>query len=195
MTAAEYQRLYRILIVRACRALRFAAWKGEDRVLEGSGQSPADYVAETLIQWGTNQLSFTGPPETVPTFLTRVMTNKIVSTLRKPAVKTSRRGKTTLADELTEDASPQAKPESLFELRSLLRDATFRAALDLCVADDEDLKEYVLAIETFEDTVPAARDIASLLGVPETEIYNRRRKLARRLGKHGFTGSRRRSNV
>jgi DNA-directed RNA polymerase specialized sigma24 family protein len=194
-TEAEYQRLYRILIVRACRALRFAAWNGEDRLLEGSGKSPADYVAETLIQWGTHQLPFTGPPEAVPAFLTKVMTNKIVSTLRKREVQTSRSGKTTLADELTEEAAPQSKPESLFDLRSLLRDGAFRAALDQCVADDEDLKEYVLAIETFEATVPAARDIASLLKVPESEIYNRRRKLARRLGKHGFTGSRRRSNV
>jgi DNA-directed RNA polymerase specialized sigma24 family protein len=195
MNQAEYQRLYRILIGRACRALRFAAWKGEDWVLEGSGKSPADYVAETLIQWGTNQLPFTGPPEAVPAFLTKVMTNKIVSTLRKPEVKTSRSGKTTPADELTGNASPQSKPESLFDLRLLLRDAAFGEALNQCVADDEDLKEYVLAIETFEDTVPPARDIASLLGVPETEIYNRRRKLARRLGKHGFSASRRRSNV
>lgn len=195
MTEAEYERLYRILIGRACRAFRFAAWKGEDRVLEGSGKSPADYVAETLILWGTNQLSFTGPPEAVPAFLTKVMTNKILSTLRKPEVKTIRRGKTTPADELTEDASPQSKPERLFDLRSLLRDAKFRDALDQCVADDDDLKEYVLAIETFEDGIPAARDIASLIGVSETEIYDRRRKLARRLGKYGFTASRRRSNV
>ena len=108
-------------------------------------------------------------------------------------MKTSRSGKTTLADELTEDTSPQSKPESLFDLRSLMRDDAFREALDQCTADDDALKEYVLAIETFEDTIPAARDIASLLRVPETEIYNRRRKLARRLGKHGFTGSRRRS--
>jgi DNA-directed RNA polymerase specialized sigma24 family protein len=195
MNEAEYQGLYRILIARACRALRFAAWKGEDWVLAQSGKSPADYVAETLILWGTNQLSFTGPPEAVPAFLTKVMTNKIVSTLRKREVKTGRSGKTTLTDELAEDASPQSKPESLFDLRSLLRDAAFREALDQCVADDEDLKEYVLAIEMFEDTIPAARDIASLLEVPETEIYNRRRKLARRLGKHGFIGSRRRSKV
>jgi DNA-directed RNA polymerase specialized sigma24 family protein len=195
MNQAEYKRLYRILIVRACRALRVAALRGEDRIVEGSGMSPADYVAETLIQWGTNQLSFTGPPEAVPAFLTKVMTNKIVTTLRKREVKTGRSGKTTLADELTEDVSPQAKPESLFDLRSLLRDDAFREALNQCIADDEDLKEYVLAIETLEDTAPAARDIAALLRVPETEIYNRRRKLARRLGKHGFSASRRRSKV
>lgn len=195
MDEAEYRRLYRILIVRACRALRVAAWKGEDRVLEGSGKSPADYVAETLILWGTDQLPFTGTPEALVAYLTKVMTNKIVSTLRKREVEAGRSGKTAAADELLEDASPRPKPESLFDLRSLLRDTAFRAALDQCITDDEDLKEYVLAIETFEDTVPAARDIASLLGVPETEIYNRRRKLARRLEKHGFTGSRRRSKV
>jgi DNA-directed RNA polymerase specialized sigma24 family protein len=195
MDQAEYKRLYRILVVRACRALRVAAWKGEDRVLEGSGKSPADYVAETLILWGTNQLPFTGTPEALVAYLTKVMTNKIVSTLRKREVEAGRSGKTMLADELLEDTSPRPKPESLCDLRSLLRDTAFRAALDQCITDDEELKEYVLAIETFEDTVPAARDIASLLGVPETEIYNRRRKLARRLGKHGFTGSRRRSKV
>jgi DNA-directed RNA polymerase specialized sigma24 family protein len=195
MNEAEYRRLYRILIARACRVLCVAASKGEDWVLAQSGKSPADYVAETLILWGTNQLEFTGTPEALVAYLTKVMTNAIVSTLRKREVKTSRSGKTTLADELTEDASPQSKPESLFDLRSLLRDAAFREALDQCIADNEDLKEYVLAIETFEDTIPAARDIASLLRVPETEIYNRRRKLARRLGKHGFTASRRRSMV
>jgi len=110
-------------------------------------------------------------------------------------VKTSRNGKTMLADELTEDSSSQSKPETLFDLRSLMRDDAFREALRQCSADDDALQEYVLAIEMFEDTIPAARDIASLLGVPETEIYKRRRKLARRLGKHGFTASRRRSKV
>ena len=123
------------------------------------------------------------------------MTNAIISTLRKKEVSTSRNGKTTVADELIEDPSAKRKPESLFDLRSLLRDDAFREALGQCIEDDEALKEYILAIETFEDTIPAAREIASLLGVPETEIYNRRRKLVRRLGKHGFTASRRRSKV
>ncbi len=89
----------------------------------------------------------------------------------------------------------RAQSETLFELRSLMRDDAFREALRECTADDDALQDYVLAIETFEDTIPAARDIASLLGVPETEIYNSRRKLARRLGKHGFAASRRRSKV
>ena len=195
MNDAEYRRLLKILTVRACRVLRVAASKGDDWVLGESGKSPADFVAEALIRWGTNQLHFSGPPEALPGFLMTVMTNAIISTLRKKAVKTSRSRKMTLADELTEDASPQSKPESLFDLRSLLRDDAFREALDQCTADDAALKEYVVAIEMFEDTIPAARDIASLLGVPVTDIYNRRKKLARRLGKHGFTESRRRSKV
>jgi DNA-directed RNA polymerase specialized sigma24 family protein len=195
MNDAEYRRLLKILTVRACRVLRVAASKGDDWVLGESGKSPADFAAETLIRWGTKQLQFSGPPEALPGFLMTVMTNAIISTLRKKAVKTSRSGKMTLADELTEDASPQSKPESLFDLRSLLRDDAFREALDQCTADDAALKEYVVAIEMFEDTIPAARDIASLLGVPVTDIYNRRKKLARRLGKHGFTESRRRSKV
>ncbi len=195
MNDAEYRRLLKVLTVRACRVLRVAASKGEDRVLAESGKSPADYAAETLIRWGTNQLQFTGTPEALVAYLTKVMTNAIISTLRKKEVKMSRNGKTTLADELIEDSSPQSKPESLFDLRSLMRDDAFREALDQCTADDDVLKEYVVAIEMFEDTIPAARDIASLLGVPVTDIYNRRKKLARRLGKHGFTESRRRSKV
>jgi DNA-directed RNA polymerase specialized sigma24 family protein len=195
MNDAEYRRLLRILTTRACRVLKVATSHGEDWLLPESGKSPADFAAETVISWGTNQLRFSGPPEALPGFLMTVMTNAIISTLRKPAVKTGRGGKITPADELTEDASPQSKPESLFDLRSLLRDDAFRAALDQFTADDENLKEYVVAIETFEDTIPAARDIASLLDVPVTDIYNRRKKLARRLGKHGFTESRRRSQV
>jgi DNA-directed RNA polymerase specialized sigma24 family protein len=195
MSDAEYRRLLKVLTVRACRVFGVAASKGEDWVLAESGKSPADYAAETLIRWGTNQLEFTGSPEAVPAFLMKVMTNKIISTLRKREVKASRSGKTTLADELTGDASLQSKPESLFDIRSLLRDAAFRKALDVCTAGDEELKDYVLAIETFEDVIPTAQDIASLLGVPVKQIYERRRKLARRLGKHGFTASRRRSKV
>jgi len=194
MDDAEYRRLLKILTVRACRALKVAASKGEDWVL-AAGKSPADYAAETLILWGTNQLQFTGTPEKLMAFLTKVTTNAIISTLRKKEVKASRSGKIMPADELTEDASLQSKPESLFDLRSLLRDDAFRNALDQCIADDDELKEYVLAIETFEDIIPSAQDIASLLGVPVTKIYDRRRKLARRLGKHGFTASRRRSKV
>jgi len=111
MTDAEYRRLLKILTLRACRALRVAASNGEGWILAESGKSPADYAAETLIRWGTNQLQFTGTPEALVAFLTKVMTNKIVSTLRKREGKTSRSGKTTVADELTEDASPQSKPE------------------------------------------------------------------------------------
>lgn len=98
-------------------------------------------------------------------------------------------------DEFPGDPSLQSKAENLFDIRSLLRDDAFRKALDQCTADDKDLKDYVDAIEMFEDGIPAAGDIASLLDVPVTDIYNRRKKLARRLGKHGFTESRRRSQV
>ena len=195
MNDAEYRRLLKILTARACRVLKVATSHGDDWLLPESGKSPADFAAETLIRWGTNQLRFSGPPEALPGFLMTVMTNAIISTLRKPAVKTGRGGKMTPADELTEDTSPQSKPESFFDLRSLLRDDAFRGALDQCTADDESLQEYVVAVETFEDTIPAARDIASLLDIPVTDIYNRRKKLARRLGKHGFTESRRRSQV
>ena len=195
MDDTEYRRLLKILTARAWRVLNVAASYGEDWLLPESGKSPADFAAETLIRWGTDQLRFSGPLEELPIFLKRVMTNAIISTLRKPAVKTGRGGMITTADELTEDTSPQSKPESLFDIRSLLRDDAFRAALNQCIADDKELKEYVDAIEIFDDGIPAARDIASLLDVPVTDIYNRRKKLARRLGKHGFTESRRRSQV
>ena len=195
MDDAEYRRLLKILTARACRVLNVATSYGEDWLLPESGKSPADFAAETLIRWGTDQLRFSGPPEALPGFLMKVMTNAIISTLRKPAVKTGRGGMMTSADELTEDTSPQSKPESLFDIRSLLRDDAFRAALNQCIADDKELKEYVDAIEILDDGIPAARDIASLLDVPVTDIYNRRKKLARRLGKHGFAESRRRSQV
>jgi len=195
MNDAEYRRLLKTLTARACRVLKVAASHGEDWLLPESGKSPADFAAETLIPWGTNQLRFNGPPEALPGFLMTVTTNAIISALRKPAVKTGRGGKMTPADELTEDTSPQSKPQSLFDIRSLLRDDAFRAALDQCTADDKELKEYVDVIEMFEDGIPAARDIASLLDVSLTDIYNRRKKLARRLGKYGFTESRRRSQA
>jgi DNA-directed RNA polymerase specialized sigma24 family protein len=195
MNDAEYRRLLRTLTARACRVLNVATCYGDDWLLPESGKSPADFAAETLIRWDTDQLRFSGPPEALPGFLMTVMTNSIISTLRKPAVKAGRGGKMTSADELTEDISPQSKPESLFDIRSLLRDDAFRAALNQCIADDKGLKEYVDAIEIFEEGVPAARDIASLLDVPVTDIYNRRKKLARQLGKYGFTESRRRSQV
>ena len=104
MNEGEYRRLLKILTVRACRVLRVVTSKGDDWVLGESGKSPADFAAETLIRWGTNQLQFSGPPEALPGFLMAVLTNAIISTLRKRAVKTARSGKTTLADELTEDA-------------------------------------------------------------------------------------------
>ena len=59
MNEGEYQRLLKILTVRACRVLRVATSKGDDWTLGESGKSPADFAAETLIRWGTNQLQFT----------------------------------------------------------------------------------------------------------------------------------------
>jgi DNA-directed RNA polymerase specialized sigma24 family protein len=194
MNDAEYRRLVKLLTVRACRALKLTASKGEDWIL-AEGKSPADYAAETLILWGTNNLQFTGTPDKLMPFLTRVTTNAIISALRKKETKASRSGKMLPTDGLTGEVSLQSKPESLFEIRSLLRDDAFRAALNQCVANDKELKEYVDAIEMFEEGIPAARDIASLLDVSVTDIYNRRKKLARRLGKHGFTESSRRSEV
>ncbi len=89
MIEGEYRRLLKILTVRACRVLRVATSRGDDWVLGESGKSPADFAAETLIRWGTNQLQFSGPPEALPGFLMTVMTNAIISTLRKKAVKTA----------------------------------------------------------------------------------------------------------
>src|SRR5258708_19985738 len=106
MNDAEYRRLLKVLTVRACRVLRVAASKGEDRVLAESGKSPADYAAETLIRWGTNQLQFTGTPEALVAYLTKVMTNAIISTRRKKEVKMTRNANTTLATQLTQNYSP-----------------------------------------------------------------------------------------
>ena len=124
------------------------------------------------------------------------MTNAIVSTLRKREVESGPERQDD-AGRRTHSKIPPPNPSRKASATSVRCCATTRFARRWisASADDEELKEYVVAIETFEDTVPAARDIASLLGVPETEIYNRRRKLARRLGKHGFTASRRRSKV
>jgi DNA-directed RNA polymerase specialized sigma24 family protein len=194
MNDAEYRRLIKMLTVRACRVLKIAAAKGEDWIL-AAGKSPADYAAETLILWGTNKLPFTGSPEKLDAYLTKVMTNAIISSLRKKEVKASRAGKIVPPDELPDDLSLQSKPENLFDIRSLLRDAAFRKSLDQCAADDKALQEYIDAIEIFEDGIPTPEEIASLMGVPVTKVYEYRRKLARRLGKHGFTASRRRSNV
>lgn len=194
MNDAEYRRLLKMLTLRACRALKIAAAKGEDWIL-GAGKSPADYAAETLILWGTNQLQFTGTPEKLETFLTKVMTNAIISALRKREVKANRAGKMVPPDEFPDAPSLQSEPENLFDIRSLLRDDAFRKALDQCTAADKALKGYIDAIEIFEDGIPTPEEIASLMGVPVTKVYEYRRKLARRLGKHGFTTSRRRSNV
>lgn len=194
MTDAEYRRLLKMLTVRACRALKIARARGEDWIL-AAGKSPIDYAAETLILWGTNKLPFTGPPEKLDAYLTKVMTNAIISSLRKKEAKADRAGKMVPSDELPDDSSLQSKPENLFDIRSLLRDAAFRKALDQCTSDDKALKEYIDAIEMFEDGVPTPEEIASLIGVPVTKVYEYRRKLARRLGKHGFTASRRRSSV
>ena len=194
MNDAEYRRLLKMLTVRACRALKISAAKGEDWIL-AAGKSPADYAAETLILWGTNQLQFTGPPEKLDAFLTKVLTNAIISALRKREVKANRAGKMVPPDEFPDAPSLQSKSENLFDIRSLLRDDAFRRALDQCTADDKALKEYIDAIEMFEDGIPTPEEIASLMGVPVTKVYEYRRKLARRLGKHGFTASRRRSNV
>jgi DNA-directed RNA polymerase specialized sigma24 family protein len=194
MNDAEYRRLIKLLTVRACRVLKIAAAKGEDWIL-AAGKSPTDYAAETLILWGTNKLPFAGPPEKLDAYLTKVMTNAVISSLRKKEVKASRAGKIVPPDELPDDPSLQSKPENLFDIRSLLRDAAFRKALDQCTAEDKALKEYIDAIEIFEDGIPTPEEIASLMGVPITNVYEYRRKLARRLGKHGFTASRRRSNV
>jgi len=191
MNDAEYPRLLKILTLSACRILGVTA----STVLGESGKSPADFAAETLILWGTDKLKFCGPPEALTSFLLTVMRRAIISTLRKKPVQMARKGKMSSPDDLTDDDSPQSALEDLFTIRSLLRDQAVREALVQCTAEDAALKQYVDAIETLEDMSPAPRDIADLLDVSVTDIYNRKKKLARRLVQLGITGSRRRSKV
>ena len=183
----EYRRLLKMLTLRAYRFLGFATAAGTDPVLGELGLSPEDFAVAVLGKWLVGQLRFFGDRERLPAFLTKVMTRDILEMLRKRGVKLSRSGKTVSLDEvILLDPGTQSSPESLWDIRKLVREERFMAALRECTADDSDLQEFVYAVSEWDsDGVPAPREIADLLGVPTIEVQNRKRKLARRLVKHG----------
>lgn len=183
----EYRRLLKILTLRAFRFLGFATAAGTEPVLGELGLSPEDFAVAVLGKWLIGQLRFSGDRERLPAFLTKVMTRDILEVLRKRGVKLSRSGKTVSLDEvIPPDPSTQSHPDSLWDIRKLVREEQFVTVLRECTADDPNLQGFVYAVSEWDgEGVPAPREIADLLGVPTTEVQNRKRKLARRLVKHG----------
>ena len=116
------------------------------------------------------------------------MTRDILDALKKPGVKLSRQGKTAPVDEMIlETPDIKTNRDSIWDIRAMMRDERFMAQVQDCIRDDAALKDFVYTVTEWEGVgVPAPREIAEYLGVSTTEVQNRKRKLARRLVKHGF---------
>lgn len=186
--AIDHNRLLRQLTLRAYRFLGLGFVAGKEPVLGELGASPEDFAVAAWGKWLSGQTKFSGDPERLFPFLSKVMTRDILDALKKPGVKLSRQGKTAPVDEMIlETPDIKTNRDSIWDIRAMMRDERFMAQVQDCIRDDAALKDFVYTVTEWEGVgVPAPREIAEYLGVSTTEVQNRKRKLARRLVKHGF---------
>jgi len=183
----DCRRLLNQLTLRAYRFLGLAVAAGDEPVLGELGASPEDFAISALGKWLTRQLEFSGAPDKLLAFLSKVMTRDILDALKKRGAKASRQGKTVPIDDRKFDTpDPRTTKESLWDIRALMREEAFMQKLQVCTSDDVGLRDFVYVVREWEGIgVPAPREIADVLGVSVTEVQNRKRKLARRLIKQG----------
>ncbi len=185
--SVDYRRLLNQLTLKAYRFMGLANLAGVEPVLAEHGASPEDFAIAALGKMLTQQLNFSGPPDKLFAFLSKVMTRDILDALKKRGVKAGRQGKTVPIDDGAFEApDPRITSEGLWNIRDLLREDAFKQKLQECIQDDAGLQEFVYAVSEWDEGgVPAPREIADIIGVSVTEIQNRKRKLARRLIKQG----------
>ena len=186
--AIDHKRLIRLLTLRAYRFLGLSVVAGNEPVLGEHGASPEDFAVAAWGKWLSGQIKFSGERERLFPFLSKVMTRDILDALKKRGVKLSKKGKTDPVGEMIFEL-PDVKTnlETIWDIRAMMRNERFMAQVQECIRDDAALKDFVYTVTEWEGVgVPAPREIADYLGVSATEIQNRKRKLARRLVKHGF---------
>jgi DNA-directed RNA polymerase specialized sigma24 family protein len=158
--------VFRRLIVYAVSLYR------ADRVMAGTGKSPADLAGDVILQLLQGRLGYDGRRPLWP-LLKKALYRDFLD-LKKSA---SRR--TTVILEATENEHGELAGglDGLPADEDSPPDVLFRQAVYNAIGDDQPLKDYACAILECGAERPA--DIASVLGITTNEVENLRKRLRR----------------
>ena len=164
------------LTAHAVRVLAEYGVRGQDGVVRGVGKSAEDFAYDVLLEY------LTGKVKTKDlALLYTVLRNKIIDKLRSASQRTTDHLPVTEQDNSDGEGSKHLDgfPSDAVRPDDYLDEENYKARVRACVAGEPELREYVEAIFDLDLLTP--REIAEGLGVPEKEIYVRKKRLKRRL--------------
>jgi DNA-directed RNA polymerase specialized sigma24 family protein len=154
---------------------------GRGAMVAGVGLSVEDFVWDVLSNYAEGALSYEAERGELFSLLARALRNDIIDALRK-AAHSREEARSPLPRESRSEGEPPALdelPASGGAIDSLLAEDGYRARLLAAFAGEPELAEVVRVVLDLDLTKP--REIAEELGIPVTELQNRKKRLRRRL--------------
>lgn len=145
---------------------------GTDRIMAGTGKSPADLAADVIVQLLQGRIRYDGQRPLLP-LLKKALYRDFLD-LKKSA---GRRTTVILDGTMTEGGEMIGGLDSLPATEEFPSDVLFRETVYEAIGDDQELRDYACAVLEFGASKPA--DIASLIGISTEEVENRRKRLRR----------------
>ena len=154
---------------------------GQNATVPGVGLSLEDFVWNVLAQYAEGAMAYEAARGDLFSLLARALRNDIIDSMRKAA-----HAREESRSPVPRENSQKDAPPSLDELSapgegidSLLAEESYRARLLETFADEPELADVVRTVFELDLTKP--REIAAALGIPVTELQNRKKRLRRRL--------------
>ena len=166
LAGTDWSDVFRRLIVYAVFLYR------ADRLMQGTGKSPADLAGDVIVQLIQGKIRYDGRRPLLP-LLKKALYHDFLD-LKKSAGR-----RTTVIMEATERENGKIAGglDSLPAEEESQPDVLFQQAVYEAIGDDQEVEDYACAVLECKATTPA--DIASLIGVTTDEVENRRKRLRR----------------
>jgi DNA-directed RNA polymerase specialized sigma24 family protein len=165
----------------AVRAFVMYGMFGRGAVMPGVGMSAEDFASDIMIEYVTGRIKI----KTLPYLYTALLNNirdKLGSSAQKTTDHVPMNDETDGDGERTKGLDGYASEQ--MPVLDYLCEESFKARVRACATGDPQLEEIVVAVFDLEMLKPA--EIAEFLGITPEEFHVRKRKLGRRLVKHGI---------
>jgi DNA-directed RNA polymerase specialized sigma24 family protein len=143
-----------------------------DRVMAGTGVSPADLANDVILELLKGKIAYDGRRALLP-LLKKALFHDFLD-IKKSA---GRRTTVILTGTESEEGEVIGGLESLPASEEAQPDVLFRQIVYDTIGDDPELRDFACAVLELGASKPA--DIASVLGVTVDEVENRRKRLRR----------------
>jgi len=168
---------------------------GKDSVVPGTGLSVEDFVEKVLLEYATGKIKHHPSRGALITILGTAMRNDIIDALRKKSHEREEMRSVVSVHDDGDDRNHE-KPalddyrQQVFPAPDAgLQEDDYRQRVRTAVQDEPELKELAEAVIDLELYKP--EEIAEAVGTSAAEIQNRKKRLRRRVTKHGLVTCRR----